>query len=412
MSAARALGLLALAALVAAPAPARAQGTAAPPGVAVVRRPGATLVASTVVIPAGSANDPVALPGAARLTADAVAQTVRRSLDPDAARLEVRVERGWTSFTLLATPDVWTRSWGVLEDVLFRVPLTSAPIESARAALLQGFQFEQGAPMREFQRELYRAIGGGAASWSHDPRGTPESIRGAAAGAVEDFRARSYWMSTATAAVVGPVAEDEARAAVAPIGVTPLPERDLGDDLAWDDGSRTPLPRDVTNSWIGALFPIPAEMPRTQVDFLAYEVSETLNPSPPDPGLFSADVRVEDTPAGPILVVVAAVTPEATALWERRILESMRNLEHEPEPGFFQYRRRRFRNAMLLREGLPEAAALRMALDLLREGHVRPLQDEIWEVGPRQLADAADALGDARVLVLGPELTGDGAGGR
>ena len=384
----------------------------APPGIAVVRRPAATLVAVTLVIPAGSADDPADLPGVARLTGDAVAETVRWRLDPD-ARLEVRVERGWTAFTLLATPDVWVRSWAVLEDVLFRVPLTSAPIEAARAALLAGFTFEQGAPVREFQRELYATLAGRVSAWSHDPRGEPGALRKVDPAVVESFRARAYQLRTATAAVVGPVNEGEARSAVAPVGTSPLPERAVGDDMAWDDGKRILLEREVTNAWIGAFFPAPADLPRTRLDFLAHEVREALHPSPPDPGLFSADVRIEDTPGGPVLVVEAAVMPEGAPAWERRILAAVKSLEREPDVGFFGYHRRRFRNAMLLREGQPELAALRMALDLQREGRVRPLQDEVWEIGPRAQADAADELGEPRVLVMGPELArGAGSGQR
>ena len=71
---------------------------------------------------------------------------------------------------------------------------------------------------------------------------------------------------------------------------------------------------------------------------------------------------------------------------------------------FRSLHRRRFRNQMLVREGTPEEAALRRALDLQREGRVRPLLDEIWEVGPRELAEAAQELGDPRVLVMGPDL--------
>jgi hypothetical protein len=378
------------------------------PGVTVLARPATTLVVATVVIPVGSADDPDDVPGTARLVAEGIARTVQWRLDPDAARLDLRVDRGWTAFTLLATPDVWVSAWGVLEDVLFRVPLVSAPLEAARAELLQGFTFEEGAPVREFQRELYMSLGGASSPWSREPRGTPTSLREADAGDLEAFRAEHYQMARATVAVVGPVTELAARGAVSPVGAGPLPEPDPDDRLAWRRGDRIPLERPVTNGWIGALYPAPAELPRTHLEFLAHEVEEALSPSPPDPGLFSVDVRIEDAPRGPVMLVEAAVMPEVVAQWERRIIATVRALERESPDANFSFHRRRFRNQMLVREGAPEEAALRRALDLQREGRVRPLLDEIWEVGPRELAEAAQELGDPRVLVMGPDLAADG----
>ncbi|MSR36805.1 MAG: insulinase family protein [Gemmatimonadetes bacterium] len=376
------------------------------PGVAVMRRPGSTLVAVTLVIPAGSADDPDSIPGAARLVGEAVVQAVRWRLDPDAAQLNVRVERAWTAYTLLSSPELWVRSWAVLEDVAFRISLADAPLEAARTALLGGFAFEVGAPVREFERELYYVLGGAKDPWSRDPRGTRESVRKATPIALEQFREGHYRLAQATAAVVGPVTEQEARDALAPVGSGPL-TRPANNGLAWRRGDRLPLRRDVTNSWIGAAFPAARDpdLPRTQLEFLAFQLQESLNPSPPDPGVFSVLAHIVDTPPGPVLVVEAAVMPEVAETWERRILAAVAKLESESDDTFFRWQRRRFRSATLLREGQPEEAALRMALDLARDGKIRPLQDEVWAIGPDDLAEASDELGAPRVLVMGPELT-------
>ena len=170
-------------------------------GVHVSERPGATLVAVTIVIPAGSAEDPLALPGAARLVAETVAQVVRWRIDPDASQLDVRVERGWTAFTLLAAADVWERSWAVLEDALFRLPLGDAPMEAARARLIAGFAFEEGTPVHEFQRELYRTIAGASDPWSRDPRG---ASRARSPGPVWTCSRRSTPVSTCRPAPLRP----------------------------------------------------------------------------------------------------------------------------------------------------------------------------------------------------------------
>lgn len=392
------------------PLPAVAQVPIATPlvtarGIGVLPRPGSTLVAVTLVIPAGSGDDPDSIQGAARLVGEALAREVRRRFDPDAARLDLRVERSWTAYTLLTAPDLWVRSWGVLEDVVFRSSLQNAPLEAARAALLEGFTFEAGAPVREFQRELFYVLGGAEDPWSRDPRGTPESVRKARPDALEDFRERHYRIAQATAAVVGPVTEQEARSALAPVGTEPL-EGPGSAGPAWEGGDRLRLQRDVTNAWIGAVFPAPRDpdLPRTVLEFVANQLQETLNPSPPDPGVFSVLVTIEDPPSGPVLVVEAAVMPEVSDTWEERIVAAVERLEIESEEAFFSLQRRRFRSATLLREGQPEAAALRMALDLEREGRVRSPQEEARALGPSDLASATASLAAPRVLVMGPDL--------
>jgi hypothetical protein len=370
----------------------------------VSERPGATLVAVTVVIPAGSADDPRDLPGTARLTAETIAQGIRWRLDPDASQLDLRVERGWTAFTLLAAPDVWVRAWAVVEDALFRSPVGDAPLAAARERLVSSFTFEEGAPVREFQRELYRTLTTATDPWSRDPRGNPDALRRIDQLALAGFRGVHYVPARATVAAVGPITERAGRDALAPLGTAPPLTARTARGPAWERGARTPLVREVTNAWIGAAFPAPADLPRTELEFAALELQEELNPKPPDPGMFSATVHVEDTPRGPVLVAQAAVMPEVAPNWERRIMQAIDELEQERDEPFFRMQRRRFRSAILLREGVPEEAALRMALDLMREGRVRPLQEEVWEIGPDELADAVDSLEEPRILIVGPDI--------
>ena len=406
--------LLALAgALLAPPDPAAHQLPATPaparnPGIAVAPRPATTLVAVTVVVPAGSADDPAGVPGAARLAGETIALSARQSMDPEAVSLAVEVERAWTAFTLLATPGQWARSWATLEDVLFCASLGVVHLEAARAELLAGFDFTEGLPVREFRRELYRTLGGATHPWSREPRGTTAVLRAAELATVEAFRRRHYQPGLARAAVFGPVAELEAREVLSRVGAGPHPEPALGNAPAWDAGDRLPMERDVTNVWIGAAFPAPPELPRTRLEFLTHQLEELLNPSPPDPGLFSAVAGIEDTQRGPVVVVEAAVMPEVASSWERRILSAVERLRDERDEAFFSWQRRRFRSAVLLREGPPEEATLRMALDLLRDGTVRALCEEVWAIGPGELARTAAALGAPRILVMGPELAEQG----
>ena len=410
MRAVAALAFALLTAAVALPAVAQAPTSTLPvaaPGIGVMPRPGSTLVAAALVIPTGSADDPDTIPGSARLVGEAVAHAVRARLDPATARLDVRVERNWTAYTLLSEPDLWVHSWGVLEDAVFRGSLADTSIEVARAALIEGFVFDSGAPVREFQRELYYVLGGAKDPWSRDPRGTLEALRKAEPAALEDFRERHYHLAQATATVVGPVTEQGVREALAPVGAGPL-ERPASAGPVWERGDRIRLERDVTNTWIGAAFPAPSGLPRTQLEFVAHQLQESLSPSLPDPGVFSVFVHIEDPPTGSLVVVEVAVMPEASETWEKRISAAVDGLKDEAEDSFFRWQRRRFRSAALLREGQPEEAALRGALDLARDGEVRSLLEEVEAIGPRELAAATAGLAAPRVLVMGPGM-GDGS---
>ena len=172
----------------------------------------------------------------------------------------------------------------------------------------------------------------------------------------------------------------------------------------WKRGYRLPLERDVTNAWIGAAFPAHGDLPRTQLEFVAHQFQESLSPALPDPGVFSVFVHIEDTPTGPVVVVEVAVMPEVSETWEKRILAAVDGLKDETEEPFFRWQRRRFRSAALLREGQPKEAALRVALDLSRDGGVRSLLEEVEAIGPRDLAAATAGLEAPRVLVMGPGL--------
>ena len=207
--------------------------------------------------------------------------------------------------------------------------------------------------MREFQRELYYVLGGAMDPWSRDPRGTRAALRKAEPAALKEFRERHYNLAQATAAVVGPVTEQEVREALAPVGAGPL-ARPASAGPVWKRGYRLPLERDVTNAWIGAAFPAHGDLPRTQLEFVAHQLQESLSPALPDPGVFSVFVHIEDTPTGPVVVVEVAVMPEVSETWEKRILAAVDGLKDETEEPFFRWQRRRFRSAALLREGQPK----------------------------------------------------------
>jgi hypothetical protein len=201
---------------------------------------------------------------------------------------------------------------------------------------------------------------------------------------------------------VGPVPPDTASTSSAGA----VASTDAG-GMAWITGDRRRQVEDVTSTWMEVAYPAPPEVPRIRLELIAHLLDEELDPTPPAPDRYSVDVSLEETPRGPVLVVKATVFPEATARWEARITGAVRRLAEEPIPeDFFRWRRRRFRTARLLEEAQPGAEAARMAADLLRDGAVRDLGLEIWGLDPAAVGEAARALGEPRIFILGPDLGG------
>lgn len=389
--------------------------------VAAVPRPWTTVVATTVVLPSGSAADPEGLEGGAFLLGEAVRAAVLSAVGAGTVAVDVDVDRSHAIFRLVSAPEAWDRAFEALDDALFGEALTAASWEAARAGLSEVFTFESGAPVREFEREAFRLLAGASDPWSRDPRGTPTSLGRVGFPELSRVRRSLARREGAVVTVAGPVDPERvfrlltdgpaARpdpgsntlSAVRSDGTRPGGE-------AWSEGERSILTRDVTNSWIAAGWPVDPETSRTALEMLVHRLDGILDTSPPDPGVFSVDVGIEDRAGRPVLLVRAAVLPEDTQRWEDRILEAVEGIGSEAlDAGFFRWQRRRFRNDRLLDEAAPEVEGLRVAMDLLREGRVRDLTAEIWDLGPDDLEAAADDLGEPRILVFGPDLSNAGS---
>jgi hypothetical protein len=263
--------------------------------------------------------------------------------------------------------------------------------------------FETDSPYREFEGAATALLAEPGSPWARPPRGTPASLRAVGAVDLEGYRARHLRREAAALAVVGPVSADFAP--VSPPSDPPYPA-----DRAWATGDRVVLARDVTSAWLAVAYPAPSDLPRTHLEFVAHLLQEELDPVPPTPDRYGIDVRIEETPRGPVLVVEASVVPEAAATWESRILDTVERLATETlAEDFFRWRRRRFRAERLLDESAPEAEAARITADLVREGRVRDLGVEIWRLDGQALLNAVGSLGPPRILLLGPDLGQDGS---
>jgi len=291
---------------------------------------------------------------------------------------------------------------------VFQAPVDPELVERHRAAMLDALAFESGSPYQEFEGVSATLLCEPGSPWARPPRGTPASLAALGAADLERYRADHLRRDTGAWAVVGPAstAISAPPAAVAPIA----PAAPLTPEVAWTTGDRMALARDVTSTWMAVAYPAPAALSRTHLELVAHLLEEELDPTPPNPDRYDVDVRIEETPRGPVLVVEASVIPEAAASWESRILGAVERMGSEaPAEDFFRWRRRRFRAERLLAESAPEAEARRITEDLLRDGRARDLGVEIWGLDPGALLGVARSLGPPRILVLGPDLGQDGS---
>lgn len=403
----------------------------------------APVVAVALAFPAGSGRDPEGGSGAATLLARSLEERIRESLPGGAALVSSRVERDVIAFSVVTPPADWPGAWAVLRRVLYAEPLPEAAVERAREAILGPLRFERGAPVRLFELEADRLALGTAHPWARPIQGTEAEVAAVTARGLDELRREWLRPGLASMTVVGPLDRNGLRGLVAVEGeeASPPPVAPVLDSLgglvspddpdtlppastepvpavapspeatppallppAWTAGERRVLERNVVNSWVAVAWPAPPNLDRHHLAFAAHVVRELLTPVPADPGLFSITSRVEATPDGPMLRVVAAVLPGQTARWEERILAVIPGLLEAPPPDdFLAVYRRRFAGETLLALSLPEEEALTLAIGTARG--VAPTHDpgeELPRLGSGELVGAVASLGPPRVLVYGP----------
>lgn len=387
-----------------------------------------SMVGVALRIPAGSAADPEGAEGTAHLLARVRERQAAAVLDPARAVLSARVGRSATVYTLLATPEAWREELDRTHELLFDRPLPPELVAEERARILEALRFQAGSPVRSFDQEAAALLVESGSSWAAPVRGTVASVELLDAGALTSWQRRELRPGAAALAVTGPVDERPTATAPGAGGTPPAGERPdtvaapaTGADSAasppppapiqvpWRVGDRVALVQEVTSAWLSVAYPAPDTLSRTALELLALLVEEELDPVPPDPDRYSVEVSVEETPGGPVLVIQASLVAEALGRWEPRILATVQELASAPvEPEFFRWKRRRFRTRRLLAEAAPEEEAARMAQDLALLGRARNLDREIWGLDAQDLVETARALGEPRILLLGPDLGQDG----
>ncbi len=365
----------------------------------------AVVVATTLAVHSGSADDPQGFEGLTHVVAEAHRVALERV--PGVLSVEATVTRWSVGWTVVSTPAAAARVLRDLESADVMVGGLAETIDDAR----ERFRFTAATPAAEVDLEAARLFTGFLSAWARPIRGTAQSVA-----AIGTSTARTRWASLLTApralVRVGPpdvvAGTAEGRAATDP-GRADRPQvaTSAPPTMPWTTPDRMAITREVTNVWIVAAFPIPSDLDRTSVDHLVHRIDEILNPTPPEPGIIGAGVEVTRLPDGDALVIRATVLPSSAARWEERIRTIPSGISPPFDPEFFRWERRRFRAHLLLRDAVPGQRSRRIAHDLLATGSFRTLSEEAWSLEPDDLSDAAGRLGPPRILVLGAAVGGE-----
>lgn len=360
-----------------------------------IEDPSALVAATTLLIASGTADDPVGMEGLTWTVVDAIARALRQM--PGVLQVDASATRGTVRFTLITTPEATEPADEALHSTGALMRGLPAALEAARTR----FVFTAETPAAEVELEAARLFAGFGTAWTRPPRGTSSSVE-----AITSAAATARWQALLDDADWHEVRVGPAAALVDPVPVSTLPAAvgpAAGPGLAWASEDRVRIVRDVTNVWIVAGFPIPADLSRTSLDHLVHRIDEIIDPVPGDAGLIAAGVEVVRIPAGDVLVVRATVLPGAARPWEERIRTLPADITPPFDPDFFRWERRRFRAHLLLSDADPARRSQRLANDLWQTGGFRSLAEEAWALGPDDLANAAARLGAPRVLVFGPD---------
>ncbi len=424
--------------------------------------PQARVFALTFRFPFGTAQDPVGGEGAAFLLGRVLERQGNRVFGQHGATLGIEVGSEEFLFSMVSAPSRWRETMIAMEGLLYREVLSAAVLEAARGELLDVLAFESGAPVRAFEVERGNLLLGPGHPGARPPQGRPTTIESLGIGDLEALRSLHLRAQEGVVAATGPVRADELSAMLSTVvrdleaergrglsptraleptdpvsagdssvprprqgatdEATPLPPPPVlrlhgttspvlevppepRDPPAWTTGERVVLDRELTSTWISVAFPFPPGTPTRLLDFLGHLLIEGLTPSPPDPGLFEAQVSQVVVRDAPVLVVTASVDPRATSRWEERLRGSLGQLAEEPPAGaFFELTRRRFRSSVLIESAIPENRSMWLAREVASEGDpAADLEALVWGLRRPAVSAAAAAAGPPRTILFGPQ---------
>lgn len=387
----------ALVALLLSAVPAAAQRT-----VVVPQRQG-TAVGLALALDAGGIWDREAEAGAGRLAGEAVLEALRPELDALGAVARVECDRVALRFTLLAPPATWRIAAQMLLDAVFHPTIEEAALEAARSTLLRALRIEEGSPVEEIRVLTHEALFGKGHRWARPRCGSPETVEELDAETVQRAARLRFDPDRATAAIVGPVDEADARA---------LLTGALGDQaLSLILPAPTPPPLPTTRlvddptvtAFVGMAFPLPPNPDDEATRLLAALLADGLGPGAARPEVSDATAVVERWGGGGALVVYGVVAPDHAQDWANAVRSRVGELAAEPEgEARFDAALRRYRGLRLVAMAAPETRAADAAERLFFDHDRTSSAERIDGLTAARLEQAAATLGEPAVAVLGP----------
>ena len=387
--------------------------------------PRARVFALAIRFPTGSAGDQPGREGTAFLLGRVLEQQGAQALARYGSSLRIEVSTDEFLITLVSAPSQWLEATIELEHLIYEADLSATVLETAREGLLEILAFEAGAPVRAFELERRIFLLGPTNPAARPLQGTLNSIRSLTAEELEAFRSSFLQAEGGVLAAHGPaqvaVLSSLLSQEVLDIGheqsgvltgganpgpvdsIPPAPTASVG-PLAWTTTDRVLIDEELTSSWISVAFPFPQGTPELLLDFLGHLVIEDLTPSPPEPGLFDAQVSRIEIRGAPVLVVTATGDPRVTSRWEERLRGSVPELAVAPPEGmFFELARRRYRASLLLALAVPEDRARWLAQQVAsgRDPSAK-LDTAVWSLQRDGIAEVAGSAGSPRTILFGP----------
>lgn len=391
----RALLLLLLAAVVAAPA--RAQQR-----VAVLSEPGTPVVAVHVLVATGPADEASGKAGLAYLAARALTAPLRPALDSLGAHLAVTAQKDAIAFSLIAAPDAWEDASRALLVAIFRDPPDPEAVRRERIAIRQELLARQANPADAVIRAMDAAFYGVDHPWSRSTVGDPASVTALNSADVDAFLRANFTSDRTVVAVVGPLDEEAARAHLREfmpltgrLRFTPLPPHPVEEPVSEDYNSVT--------TWTAVSYGFPPDADLEALRFVTQLAVDEISFSPSRQDVYNARGDVIPRLGGGEVRLEVVTSPEEARSWAKRIVTVVDQVadDRSIEPVFLS-RLRRYRGERLRSLAAPEDRARELARRLLVTGAAGDLVTHLDDLTRERLRAAVRSLTPPTTVFLGP----------
>jgi zinc protease len=380
-----------------------ARTAAAQTRIAVLPEPGTPVVATEVLVAAGTADEDDAKAGLAYLAARAIVEPVRASLDSLGARLDVRDEKEALAFSLVAAPDAWPEASRILLVALLRDPVDSLAVVRERRAIRQELAGRAANPGDALTREIDLALYGPDHPWHRPDAGYSATISQISLFDVDAFLRANLTPARTLVTVVGPVGETAVREHLrAFFGSAPL-------DIPIVEGAspaRRPVRKEYNSitTWVAVNYRFPPAPDLEALRLLADLVAQALSFGPSQRSVYNVRSEVLPRVGESEIRFQLVVPPQEADRWAERVEQIVASLAAEPmQAPLFAERLRHYRGRRLVELNSPEARAREAARTQLLTGTPSPLIDT-EDLTPARLRAAARSLDAPVVVFLGPEI--------